>query len=398
MTLSFGKPIPTDNPDPRPGWSEKDTVLYGGRVLALLILFIAFHFAMPQGFFSFLIATIVGLSVVAGLTFLGLRIAEATQREKLITQAIAGIGCTTEEALDLLDCPESELFAGATQIREAHFGKRIQLCSIINAKSGRCDMDCRFCSQSGHNTTDIDSYPLMGKDTLQAEIDTIISDGTRRCGIVTSGGRLKPAELDQLSETVREIDETKRSSLCVSLGRLNKKELAGLRASGVTRFHHNLETSEAYYPKICSTQEWSERVGTIRAALTAGLQVCCGGLFGLGESWQDRIDLAITLRELGVDSVPINFLHAHPGTPLKDMPALSASDALRIIALYRFLLPTTTLRICGGRERVLGDRQAELFTAGANGLMTGDLLTVAGSQAKVDRAMIRQLRLEIKTI
>ncbi len=396
MTLSFGKPIPSDNPDPCPGWSEKDNVLYGGCVLALLVLFIAFRFAMPQGFFPFLIATVVGLSVVAGLTFLGLRIAEATQREKLITQAIAGTGCTAEEALDLLDCPESELFAGATQIREAHFGKWVQLCSIINAKSGRCDMDCRFCSQSDHNTTDIDSYPLMENDTLQNEIQRIVTDGTRRCGLVTSGGKLESAELGQLTETIGRIEEEKRSSLCASLGRLTKEELDDLKASGVTRYHHNLETSEPYYPEICSTQEWSERVQTIQTAMKAGLQVCCGGLFGLGESWQDRIDLAITLRELGVDSVPINFLHAHPGTPLKDMPALSASEALRIIALYRFLLPTTTLRICGGRERVLGDRQADLFAAGANGLMTGNLLTVAGSQAKVDRAMIRRLGLELQ--
>ncbi len=315
--------------------------------------------------------------------------------EQLIKTARAGNGCTPAEAAELIHLAEAELFRGATQIREAHFGNQIQLCCIINAKSGKCDMDCRFCSQSGHNSTEIETYPFMDAETLEARIREEILDGDRLCGVVTSGGKLSADELEKLAATVKKIGGGRKAPVCGSLGRLTPAELALLKAAGVTRFHHNLEASKNHYPKICSTQQWSERLATVKAAQAAGLKVCSGGLFGLGESWDDRIDLALTLRELGVDSVPINFLYAHAGTPLKDQRPLSAAEALRIIALYRFLLPAVTLRICGGRTHILGERQADLFAAGANGLMTGNYLTVAGSQYKSDLAMIRELGLEI---
>jgi biotin synthase len=316
-------------------------------------------------------------------------------QESIINNAIAGTGCTREEALSLIDANEAGLFAGATRIRAAFFGKQVQLCCIINAKSGKCDMDCRFCSQSGHNSTAIDVYPFMDARNLENQIREDIKGGDRMCGVVTSGGKLSSNELEQLAETVKKISGGQQAPVCGSLGRLSPEDLTMLRESGVTRFHHNLEASENYYPEICSTQDWSSRLDTVKAAQQVGLKVCSGGLFGLGESWQDRIDLALTLRELGVDSVPINFLYAHPGTPLKDRSPLSAEEALRIIALYRFLLPTTTLRICGGRAHILGDRQKDLFAAGANGLMTGNYLTVAGSQYESDLEMIRTLGLEI---
>lgn len=308
---------------------------------------------------------------------------------------MAGNGCAPQDARQLIPLGESELFTGATRIRETHFGKQIQLCSIINAKSGKCDMDCRFCSQSGHNTTDIEAYPFMPPDELKVRIEETTAENNRHCGIVTSGGKLSGKELKELAETVRAISGGEPAPVCASLGRLTQTELANLKAAGLTRFHHNLEASESYYPEVCSTQQWSQRLETVKAAQAAGLKVCCGGLFGLGESWDDRIDLALTLRELGVDSVPINFLYAHPGTPMKDAPPLTAEEALRIIALYRFMLPNVTLRICGGRTHVLGDRQADLFAAGANGLMTGNYLTVAGSQYEADLAMIHTLGQEI---
>ncbi len=315
--------------------------------------------------------------------------------QQIIDRAVDGTGCTEQEAATLIEAAEAVLFSGATRIREAHFGKTIELCSIINAKSGRCDMDCRFCSQSGHNTTEIETYPFMDAAELEAQIREDLNDGNRKCGVVTSGGKLSTTELKQLAETVEMIGKGNEAPVCASLGRLTPEDLVMLKASGVTRFHHNLEASKNYYPEICSTQDWSQRLETVKAAQSAGLKVCSGGLFGLGESWQDRIDLAITLRELAVDSVPINFLYAHSGTPLKEQPPLSAEEALRIIAVYRFLLPTATLRICGGRAHVLGDRQADLFAAGANGLMTGNYLTVAGSQYEADLEMIRSLGLGI---
>ena len=315
--------------------------------------------------------------------------------ETIIENAIAGNGCTPDEALEIIGKEEAALFAGAGKIREAHFGNRIELCCIINAKSGKCDMDCRFCSQSGHNFTEIETYPFMDSESLENQIRDDIKDGDRKCGVVTSGGKLSPTELNKLSDVVKQISGGKEAPVCGSLGRLTPENLAMLKASGITRFHHNLEASENYYPEICSTQDWSSRLATVKAAQEVGLKVCSGGLFGLGESWQDRIDLAITLRDLGVDSVPINFLYAHPGTPLKDQAPLSAGEALQVIALYRFLLPTVTLRICGGRAHILGDRQAEIFAAGANGLMTGNYLTVSGSQYDADLEMIHALGLEI---
>ena len=313
----------------------------------------------------------------------------------IVTKCLAGIGCTAAEALELVNCSTSELMAGAETIREEFFGNRIELCSIINAKSGKCDMDCRFCSQSGHNSTEIEVYPFMDSQTLEEQIREDIKEGNRKCGVVTSGGKLSTDELKELAETVKRIGGGEEAPVCGSLGRLTPEDLAMLKDSGVTRFHHNLEASEGYYSEVCTTQDWSERLATVKAAQAAGLKVCSGGLFGMGERWEDRIDLAIALRELGVDSVPINFLYAHPGTPMKDQEPLSTEEALKIIAVYRYLLPTVTLRICGGRSHILGDRQPDLFGAGANGMMTGNYLTVAGSQYESDLEMISGLSLEI---
>jgi len=314
--------------------------------------------------------------------------------QKIIKNALTGTGCSAAEATGLIRIDEQELFCAATQIREAHFGKEIQLCAIVNAKSGQCDMDCTFCSQSGHASTEIEEYPFMSPDELAPRMEAILENHDCRCSVVTSGGKLSGKELQSLLQTAKTVGS---APLCASLGRLNGEELSRLKQSGIARFHHNLESAEAYYPKICTTQTWKERLDTVKAAQAAGLDICSGGLFGLGESWDDRIDLALTLRELGVDSVPINFLYAHEGTPLRNTQPMDAAEALRIIALYRFLLPSVTLRICGGRTHVLGDRQADLFAAGANGLMTGNYLTVGGSQYETDLAMIHDLGLQIAT-
>jgi biotin synthase len=311
------------------------------------------------------------------------------KREK---EALAGKGCSASDALLLArETGESELFQAASRIRERHFGREIQLCSIINAKSGHCDMDCRFCSQSRYSSTEIQAYPFMEKNALRQRIEELLSQNDRHCGVVTSGGRLSRSELKDLTDIGKEI----AGPVCASLGRLKKDELEALKDAGITRFHHNLESSASYYSTVCTTQTWQQRLDTVKAAQAAGLEICCGGLFGLGESWEDRIDLALTLRDLGIAHVPINFLYAHPGTPLEKAAPLSAAEALRIVAVYRFLLPTATLRICGGRNHVLGNRQQELFAAGANGLMTGDYLTVAGSRYDTDLSMIHRLGLKI---
>ena len=311
---------------------------------------------------------------------------------KIVERALEGTGCSAEEAVELVQHDLDELMAAASRVREEHFGHTIQLCAIINAKSGKCDMDCAFCSQSGHASTPIEAYDFLPRPELEQRMRAILQNGDCRCSVVTSGGKLSEEDLEVLIETAANIGE---APLCASLGRLGHNELERLKRAGVTRFHHNLETSESYYPQVCSTQEWRERLDTVRAAQAVGMDICSGGLFGMGESWADRIELALALRKLAVDSVPINFLYAHPGTALKETPPLSADEALRIIALYRLLLPQVILRICGGRVHVLGKRQADIFAAGANGLMTGGYLTVAGSQYEADLEMIHALGLRV---
>ena len=315
--------------------------------------------------------------------------------QSIISQAILGTGCSADEAEFLLTVDESLLFEGTQKIREAQFGNEVQLCAIINAKSGKCDMDCTFCSQSRYNSTKIDEYPMMQEAELTKQIEEITKNGDCRCSVVTSGGKLTGEDVEGLVETVAKIDFGKKSPMCASLGRLTPKELKNLKEAGVIRLHHNLEASKEFYPEICSTQTWDQRLKTVKAAQEAGMDICSGGLFGLGESWQDRISLALTLRELNVDSVPINFLYSHEGTPMCHEKKLSASEALRIIAVYRCLLPKAILRICGGRSHVLGNRQPELFQAGANGIMTGNYLTVTGSQYDLDLEMIAKLGLKI---
>jgi len=320
--------------------------------------------------------------------------------QTIIANAIAGKGCSPEEARFLLEVDEAELLAGTQRIREAHFGNEIQLCAIINAKSGKCDMDCTFCSQAKNSKTEIEQYPLMPPSVLSDEIRNITQTGDCRCSLVTSGGKLSGADVDVLVKTVGEMNFTeggKKSPMCASLGRLNARDLASLKEVGVTRLHHNLESSKEYYPEICTTQTWDQRLKTVKLAQEAGMEICSGGLFGLGESWDDRISLALTLRELGVDSVPINFLYSHEGTPLCHQNRMSAEEALRIVAVYRCLLPKAILRICGGRSHVLGERQYDIFAAGANGLMTGNYLTVAGSQYEADLAKIEELGLKLLT-
>jgi biotin synthase len=317
---------------------------------------------------------------------------------QIARRAIGGTGCTREEAQALTggSVKPEELFGGANKIREAHFGNRVNLCAIVNARAGQCSEDCRFCAQSAHHKTEAECYSLLGKDAILEAAKKMTHSGAATFGIVTSGPTVDDEELGSISETVGDMFQTSGLQPCASLGSLTFEQFVDLKNAGLTRFHHNLETSQNYFPKVCSTHTWEERVECIRNAQRAGLEVCSGGLFGLGESWNDRIDMAITLRELEVRSVPLNFLNPVKGTPLGESEPLRADEALRIIAVYRFLLPTATLRVCGGRPVVLRDRQREIFRAGANALMTGDYLTVAGISPDTDRKMIAELGLVIE--
>ncbi len=298
-------------------------------------------------------------------------------------------------ALLLINMSEEELFSSATALRQETFGHAVSLCAIINARSGRCDMNCAFCSQSRFHTAQAPIFDLLSPQELTERLAVLAQYPLRHVGIVTSGGALQEEDVQSLLATLQKLPEHWQGRVCGSLGRLSAKALEQLKEHGLARYHHNLESSESFYPQVCSTQKWSDRLATVERAQHAGLSVCCGGLLGLGESWEDRIDFALRLRAQGIQHVPINFLYAHKGTPLEHVPPLSAEEALRCIALFRHLLPTATLRICGGRPQILGARQEHIFAAGANALMTGDYLTTKGKGIEGDCAMIQAQGLEI---
>lgn len=307
-------------------------------------------------------------------------------------------GLTREQAEGLLTLPEKELFASATALRERAFGNKVEACFIINAKSGNCNMNCRFCSQSGFNHTEIEHYPFKSGGELEQIVSAWEKYPVGRCGIVTSGGALTEADVDKLAAFIRSrVAAGKKSPrICGSLGRLKHDSLQKLKEAGMTRLHHNLETNESFYPNVCTTQQWRDRLDTVHQAREHGLSVCCGGLFGLGETWADRISFALELKAEGIRNIPMNFLYPHPGTPMANQPVMAPEEALRIIALFRHLIPDATLRICGGRVSVLKQRQYEMFAAGANAFMTGNYLTIAGAGVETDLAEIAKLGLVIE--
>lgn len=289
--------------------------------------------------------------------------------------------------------PFDELLQVTGKLREQAFGTAIETCMIVNAKSGLCSHNCAFCSQSVHHNSQVTTYPLFETQKLVADAEAAANCGAMHFGIVTGGATVSQQELAQIAEAVSIVSQSGSIKMCASLGKLDHDSLAMLKKAGLTRYHHNLETSETFYPTICNTQSWQERYETVRRAIDAKLEVCSGALFGLGESWEDRANLAICLKGLGVTSVPLNFLHAHPGTPLANHKPLPAEEALRIIALFRLLMPETSLRICGGRPKILAEQQVRMFDAGANALMTGHYLTTHGITPDSDRQMIEQLNL-----
>lgn len=302
---------------------------------------------------------------------------------------------TLEDALALTRLPEDELLHRADTLREAYFGKRVSLCAIISARSGNCGMDCAFCSQSRRSAARIPVFPMLDAAQLRERVLQLAALPVRHIGIVTSGGALQDEELEIVGQVLQSLPETIRRRVCGSLGRLPQASLDRLAGWGLRRFHHNLETASTHYAAICTTQTWEQRRATILRARAARLSVCSGGLFGLGESWEDRCRFALELAALQADNIPINFLYPHPGTPLAAQPPLEAGEALRIIALLRCMLPQATLRVCGGRPSVLGTRQADIFRAGANALMTGDYLTTCGNGATQDLRMIADAGFEV---
>jgi len=292
----------------------------------------------------------------------------------------------------ILAMPRDELILTANRVRKEHCGSEIEACGIFNAKSGACREDCKFCAQSVHYSADIKRYPLVDAARIVEAAEQAERNGASRFGIVTSGNRLSSGELEVITKAVKSIRQNLDILPCASLGSIGEKELIALKRAGLVRYHHNLETSERFYPDIVTTHKFDERVRTVKLAKSLGLEVCSGGIFGLGETWQDRVDVAYLLKELKVDAAPLNFFIPIKGTPFEDKKPISSADAVKIIAIFRMILKKSNIKIVAGRESILKDFQALLYMSGANGMMIGGYLTKQGRSLTEDRNLIEQVR------
>ena len=294
------------------------------------------------------------------------------------------------EGADLWD-----LLAAAGRVREHFRGSMVDVCSIVNAKSGACSEDCSYCAQSVHHATNVPVYPLISVDQMAEAAISAKKNCAKRFCIVTSGrGISDQVDLDTIAEGIRRVKEIGLSP-CATLGILTREQLSHLKEAGLNRYHHNIETSRENFPRICTTHSFDERIEVLRQARSLGLSACSGGILGMDESMDDRLRMAFTLRDLEVDSVPINFLMPVKGTPLENVHAISPLEALHAIAMFRFILPEKEIRVCAGRGTALRQLHPLIFMAGADGFMIGNYLTKSGLNPEDDLKMIHDLGLKI---
>lgn len=293
----------------------------------------------------------------------------------------------------LLETPLEELQQGAGLIQKKFFGNHIDLCTIINGKSGRCGEDCKYCAQSAKNHTGIDEYNFLPTKEILAVAKINEKAGVNRFSIVTSGRALTGADFEKAVETYKVLRENLKIDLCASHGILTAEQFKRLRATGVTSYHHNIETSRRFFPQICTSHTYDDRINTIKLAQDAGFNVCSGGIIGMGENWQDRLDMAFELFNLKIKSIPINALMAVKGTPLENRPPLSPEEILRTVAIFRYINPTANIRLAAGRK-LLPDFGASAFLHGASASITGNMLTTSGTTIKSDIELLHKLGLE----
>lgn len=307
---------------------------------------------------------------------------------------IKGESISREEALHLYEQPLTELTETADEIRRHFCGNNFDLCAIISGKIGRCSENCKFCAQSVDSDTKLTTYSLLSAEKITAAAKTCETKSIPRYSIVTSGKKLSEKEINAACEAIQKIKAETNLSVCVSFGLLNINQYEKLKNAGVTRIHNNLETSRRYFPHICTSHTYDDKIKAIHAAQAAGLEVCSGGIMGIGETATDRIDMAFTLRELHIKSIPINMLNPISGTPMANRPVMTEDELCRIVAVYRFILPDAFLRLAGGRG-LLKDMGKSCFQCGANAAISGDMLTTTGITAKNDHAIINELGYQI---
>ncbi len=317
--------------------------------------------------------------------------------DTLINKALEGEGISRQEALELETLTAAELeflFDGTRRVREKFHGRDVKICSIVNAKSGRCPEVCGFCSQSSAFETDSPEYPLMDVDAIVASAKEAEAFGSNEFSIVTSGTAMTDrTELDTLKQAIRRIKAETKLETCCSLGLMSTEHLKELKEAGLDRFHHNLETAASHFDQVVSTHSYNDEKRAVENAKEAGIPVCVGGIFGMGESFAQRVELAVDIRELETASFPVNFLKPQPGTAMEHLELMPTLEGLRTIALLRLVNPRLDMFVCGGREEVFGNQQEKVFSAGANGILGGNYLTTKGQDPKRDIEMIESLGL-----
>ncbi len=320
------------------------------------------------------------------------------QIEQYAKRILAGQLLECDDIIALSDLSSDnldDLLYWANEIRKANFGNKVKMCSIVPGRLGGCSEDCAFCAQSLHHDTAVDKTPkVLDDEQIMAAAKEAKQKGVPNFGIVYSGKKVDTDELDRLIALTERIKTELSMGVCMSLGIVSDANMQRLADAGVVRFNHNLETSERHFSEVVTTHKYADRVRTIEAGLKAGMGVCAGGIFGIGETETDRIDMALELRRLGVDMVPMNFLHPIDGTPLGKAEKLPPREILQIVALYRFILPKTHLKVAGGRALNLRDLQAWIFQAGCTAILTGNYLTTAGRAVEKDLQMLKDLGLE----
>ena len=298
------------------------------------------------------------------------------------------------EAIELLNTDVKDLSYCAEQIRKKFCDSKFDMCSIINGKSGKCSENCKFCAQSAHYKTNIKEYSLFDTDSIFNVAKHNWNKKVKRFSIVTSGKKLTDEEIDLVCKTYEKIKKECNIMLCASMGLLTKQQFIKLKKSGVSRYHCNLETSREFFPNICTTHTYDDKINAINIAKKIGFEICSGGIFGMGETFQDRIDMFFELYNLGVKSVPINILNPIKNTPFENNKILSQEEVLRIVAIARFILPDAFIRLAGGRL-LFKDKGVSLFSSGANATITGDMLTTNGTSIDEDCDTINKLGFKI---
>lgn len=310
----------------------------------------------------------------------------------LAQEIIDGRRITREDDLSFfLTCGLKELCEGADRIRAYFIGDKVDLCSIINARSGRCPEDCKYCAQSAHHHTDCEVYGFLPEEKIVETCKLNEREGVDRFSIVTAGRALTGAEFDQAIHAYETMRRECKIDLCASMGFLDAEQLHRLHEAGVTSYHHNIETSRRNFPNICTTHTYDQKIETLKKVKAEGMCACSGGIIGMGETWEDRLDMAISLAELGIDSIPINALMPIKGTPLEGLPPLSEEDILRTIAFFRYINPLANIRLAAGRALLKNDGEIA-FQSGASATITGNMLTTAAcATIRSDRQMLRDL-------